>query len=125
VKGNPLVKFVISSIHEIAIAFAASLIIWHYMGSVYLPVLPFIGLLLFLTWKYRVYSPFLKGELKPYHEIIGKHGVAKTDINPQGVVIVDGEPWVAKSEEYIGKGEKIEVTGRMGLKLLVKKAKSA
>jgi membrane-bound serine protease (ClpP class) len=53
---------------------------------------------------------------------IGAHGVAVTDIQPQGTVHVRSEQWTAESEEPIVRGDKIVVVGVDGLRVKVKKA---
>jgi membrane-bound serine protease (ClpP class) len=56
-------------------------------------------------------------------EMIGAVGTADTRIDPEGQVRVRGERWNVRSEEPIGKGEKIEVIDAEGLILTVKKHK--
>jgi membrane-bound serine protease (ClpP class) len=53
--------------------------------------------------------------------IVGETGVARTDVSTQGKVFLHGELWNAQSEEPIGRGEKVVVTGVDGLMLIVKK----
>ncbi len=55
--------------------------------------------------------------------VVGEKGVAKTDINPRGVVNVGGELWsaIAEGKEYIAKGEEVEVVGYEGITLMVRK----
>lgn len=53
---------------------------------------------------------------------VGVLGTAKTEINPKGRVLVQGELWDAISSELIREGEAVEVTGVEGLKLYVKRA---
>ena len=52
---------------------------------------------------------------------IGVTGIARTELNPGGQVVVRGEIWEALSPEAIREGEAIEVTGIEGLTLKVKK----
>jgi membrane-bound serine protease (ClpP class) len=52
--------------------------------------------------------------------LIGTGGVARTEIHPSGLVLVQGELWEAVSEIPIKEGESIIVHGRDGLKLLVR-----
>ena len=54
--------------------------------------------------------------------MIGKTGVAETEINPEGKVFVEGEIWDAYSDTPIKKGEKVKITSVEGLKLKVAKA---
>lgn len=53
--------------------------------------------------------------------MLGEHGVAATDIDNEGKVLVHGEYWNAASAEPIAKGEKIEVTELEGLRVTVRK----
>jgi membrane-bound serine protease (ClpP class) len=55
--------------------------------------------------------------------IIGQTGITKTEIGPQGVVLVKGEDWSAEpvGSEKIAKGEKIEVVSRQGAVIKVRK----
>jgi len=57
--------------------------------------------------------------------IIGATGYAKTDIKPQGEVLVNGERWQAISyrNQQINKDEPIEVVDIKNLRLVVKKAR--
>jgi len=56
--------------------------------------------------------------------LTGSRGVAVTDIAPEGMVQSSGEQWSARSDEgNIRAGERVEVVGREGLCLLVRRAK--
>lgn len=52
----------------------------------------------------------------------GEIGVARTDINPEGRVLVHGEWWNAKSKEPIPVGAKVKVIKAEGMVLLVERA---
>jgi len=54
--------------------------------------------------------------------MIGKKGIAQTDINPKGKVFIEGEIWDAYSDEPIKEGEEVVVLAVEGLKLKVKRA---
>jgi membrane-bound serine protease (ClpP class) len=55
--------------------------------------------------------------------LIGSIAVARTDLNPQGYVFVDGERWDAVSDSGpLQTGERLKVTAVEGLKLKVKRA---
>lgn len=58
-----------------------------------------------------------------YSGLLGKTGVAKTPLNPNGVVFVEGERWQARVDgtERIEAGEEVLVTRVEGLKLWVTK----
>jgi membrane-bound serine protease (ClpP class) len=53
--------------------------------------------------------------------LIGETGIARTDIFAEGKVFLHGELWNAQSDESIGIGQKVVVTGVDGLVLVVKK----
>ncbi|HXC62552.1 MAG TPA: nodulation protein NfeD [Nitrospiria bacterium] len=55
--------------------------------------------------------------------LIGMAGIAKTEIDPRGSVLLQGELWEALSNEPIKKGEPVIVRGLDGLTLLVKRSK--
>jgi membrane-bound serine protease (ClpP class) len=54
---------------------------------------------------------------------IGVEGIARTEINPRGQILIQGEIWEAVSSEPIREGEPVEVTGIEGLKLYIKRSK--
>ena len=52
----------------------------------------------------------------------GKIGITLENIDPEGVILINGEKWKAVSEEdriVIEKDRKVEVTGREGLVLII------
>lgn len=53
---------------------------------------------------------------------IGLEGTARTEINPLGQILIQGEIWEAVSSEPIRKGETVEVTAIEGLKLHIKRS---
>ena len=53
--------------------------------------------------------------------LIGLTGVVKTPLKPEGQIFLRGELWNATCEEPVEPGEKVEVTGIIGLTLNVKK----
>jgi membrane-bound ClpP family serine protease len=55
--------------------------------------------------------------------MIGTKGKAASSLDPEGMVRIKGELWVATAAEGdISEGENIEVVGEDGLKLVVRKA---
>jgi len=55
--------------------------------------------------------------------LLGAAGFAVTDITPDGLVQAGGEQWSARSEGgSIASGERVEVIGREGLRLIVRRA---
>jgi membrane-bound serine protease (ClpP class) len=53
----------------------------------------------------------------------GEIGTARTDLNPEGDVFVEGEIWKAEADQPVVKGEKVVVTKVEGLTLKVTKKK--
>jgi membrane-bound serine protease (ClpP class) len=53
---------------------------------------------------------------------IGGIGVARTDIDPEGKVFLDGELWTARSRYPIRKGEKVRVLELEHMQLVVESA---
>jgi membrane-bound serine protease (ClpP class) len=63
-------------------------------------------------------GPLLTG----IERVVGCTGVTKTEIAPQGVVLVNGEDWNAEADAPpIGRGEKVQVLSVQGLTLKVRK----
>jgi len=54
--------------------------------------------------------------------MIDSMGVARTDLEPEGKVLVHGELWDARSEQRIAKGTRVRVRQVEGLKLVVEPA---
>jgi len=53
--------------------------------------------------------------------LVGETGVARTEVNEKGKVLVHGELWNAESEESIAEGERVIVTDVKGMIIKVKK----
>jgi len=54
--------------------------------------------------------------------LVGKLGITKTVLDPEGTIFVHGERWQASTkEETIKEGEEVEVLEVRGLLLIVKK----
>ncbi len=53
--------------------------------------------------------------------LVGEKGIAQTDLEPEGQVLIHGELWKATSSEEVKKGDKIEVVTVNELEVLVKK----
>lgn len=53
--------------------------------------------------------------------LVGRVGVAKTDLEPFGTVLVAGEDWTAEAEEPVRAGQRVRVVGVEGLRLRVRK----
>jgi membrane-bound serine protease (ClpP class) len=53
--------------------------------------------------------------------LAGKHAVARTPLNPKGMVFIDGERWAATSVEgRVEQGEVVEIIGVEGINLRVR-----
>jgi len=60
------------------------------------------------------------------HTLVGRRAVARSPLDPSGMVFVNGEHWTAIAEDgRVEEGEAVVVTGIEGLKLTVKKEKGA
>jgi membrane-bound serine protease (ClpP class) len=53
--------------------------------------------------------------------LVGARGVALTDLNPSGKVLVQGTYWDAQAEEFIRQDEPVEVVRLQGLRLIVRR----
>ena len=53
--------------------------------------------------------------------MVGREGVADTDLDPWGWVLVQGERWRARAGERVARGETVEVLSVKGLELKVRK----
>lgn len=91
-----------------------------------------LGVVLTMFTKGKLFKPFiLPDEQKKEHGyisssdldyLLGKRGIALTDLRPTGSVDIDGVKFDVISEgEYISKGTKVEIFKVSGVKLLVKK----
>jgi len=90
-------------------------------------ILPVVALsaLFFLTVAYFGFKAQKKKKLTGKEGMIGKIGIAETDVNKDGgKVFIEGELWNAYSEEPIKKGEKVKVVSVEGLTVKVEKEKS-
>jgi membrane-bound serine protease (ClpP class) len=76
-----------------------------------------LGLVVRLVVQAR-HRPVLTG----VDRVIGRMGVAKTELAPRGVVLVGGEDWDAQADPSpVGRGEKVQVLEVQGLTLRVRK----
>ncbi|MER3460638.1 MAG: serine protease [candidate division GAL15 bacterium] len=62
-----------------------------------------------------------KRPVSGWESLVGRVGVAKTDVDGQGLVLVGGEDWSAESDEPVRAGERVRVVGVEGLRLRVRK----
>ena len=76
-------------------------------------------MIFFLAWQLRN-EPIKVGR----ERLPGLFGTVRVKLSPVGIVQLESEQWTARridSEEPLGVGEKVQVVGLDGLKLLVKK----
>ena len=66
-----------------------------------------------------VYLSHRKKSITGEEGMIGEEGMAKTDINPEGKVLVHGEYWNALSNRPIPSGSRVRVVRVHGLKIEV------
>jgi membrane-bound serine protease (ClpP class) len=66
-----------------------------------------------------VYVSHQKKSIAGVEGMIGEEGIAKSDINPEGRVLVHGEYWNAQSEKPIPAGSRVRVRKVHGLKVEV------
>lgn len=76
----------------------------------------FFGYALRKAFQARRAKPKIGQEL-----LIGKSGVAKTALDPEGMVFLEGELWTARSHSPLNAGDEVVVTHVDGNKLSVKK----
>jgi membrane-bound serine protease (ClpP class) len=69
----------------------------------------------------RAYRAHRQKPVSGREGLVGEEGVAETDISPEGKVFVWGEYWDATASERVLKGEKVEVTAVVGMRLVVRK----
>ena len=72
---------------------------------------------------YRVFYVIWKTKGRNYYTYVGKIGKALDDLLPgkEGYILVEGERWLAISDEPIAEGEQVIIIGMEGLKLRVKR----
>ncbi len=86
-------------------------------------ILPLVGLFSILSIFFITKTLAMRGK-KPVtgaDGLLGKTGIAQTDILKKGKVFIHGEIWTATSKDKIKEGEEIIVEKISGLKLLVRK----
>jgi membrane-bound serine protease (ClpP class) len=80
----------------------------------------------FLFIAIMVTKTMMKKPVSGGEGMVGLAGIAQSDLSPEGVVMVEGERWNARSEgDTIPKGAQVRVLQLKGLKLLVKKDEGA
>lgn len=83
-------------------------------------ILAFLIFGLYASIKLRLTKPTTGSE-----DLIGETAKVETEIAPEGTIKVMGEIWNARAEDETGlikTGEKVEIVGKDGLTLIVKRA---
>lgn len=90
--------------------------------SVIIPVV-ILTASLFVISMYLYYQALRMKPITGMEGLVGEVGTARTDIENQGKVNIQGEIWNAFSDEPISAGESVEVVSVSGLKLKILKSK--
>lgn len=90
--------------------------------SVIIPVV-ILTASLFVISMYLYYQALQMKPITGMEGLVGEVGTARTDIENQGKVNIQGEIWNAFSDEPIRAGESVEVVSVSGLKLKILKSK--
>lgn len=81
-----------------------------------------VGLVAVSLFLYRVFGPLQRKPVLGLEALVGQEAEVFDNLDPEGLVRVQGELW--KAESLSGRllvGEKVVVTGARGLKLLVER----
>ena len=92
--------------------------------DVYLPLTLYICVMSILVVKDIIAIKFIWNILDKQPEVgrealIGRTGIAYTDIDLYGLIRIDNELWKAETSIPVKKGEKVRITDMNGLSLLV------
>jgi membrane-bound serine protease (ClpP class) len=88
--------------------------------SVVLPLAVITIILMRFAWK-ATRSKSVTGE----EGLVGSIGVTRTDLNPNGKVLIHGELWDARAEDHLPPGSRVRVRNVEGLTLLVEPAEES
>ncbi len=120
---SKLKKFLILSADDIAIALIIIGLAFLFFPEFFLLIATIIivGLLIFLIIKYVLIVPVIGEERKEF-DIIGKEGVVIKEINGEGIILIHGERWKARSlnGRKIPVGKKVKVVNRVNLTAIVR-----
>jgi membrane-bound ClpP family serine protease len=90
---------------------------WWPIGLLIAAIVALIG---YAIW--RIVVTYRRQATTGREDIIGKKGLVKEVLNPEGMLLFQGELWTAVSESgIIQPGEEVVITKVDGLKLIVKK----
>jgi membrane-bound ClpP family serine protease len=120
-----IIAIVTTALEEAAIAVV---VLWLLPKvDVHLPI--FVLVIVMLAWAafavftYRMGSRALrKKPVAGLSDMIGSRGEVVSPLDPEGVIKIRGERWVARSARgRLNAGEEVTVVGQEGLKLIVRK----
>lgn len=118
-------KFIIISIDDIAIVLFI-IALSYYLARQYFYIIAIVAstsLITFLVIKYKLLYIVLDDKPKINYNLVNKKGIVIKDLNPEGLIKINGEIWKARSikNETIEKGKEVIVIRRKNLLLLVDK----
>jgi membrane-bound ClpP family serine protease len=111
----------------VALLVAVALLFLVMEGIVSLVVALAIGIVAFLLVGVVAYKSTVALLMKPKvgWGIVGKRGTALTELEPAGIVLIDGESWQAVSSVPVRKGSPVVVLASEGLRVTVAPADQA
>jgi membrane-bound ClpP family serine protease len=111
----------------IAILVAIALFFLAYEGIISPVVALAMGVVALLLVGVVAYKSTVALLMKPkmYEGPVGKKGTALTELEPAGIVLIDGERWQAVSRVPVKKGSPVVVLAAEGLRLTVEPADRA
>lgn len=115
-------KALLSILDEAVIAIAVIiLLILARLPLILILVVAVISSLILILLFYSAYQALIRSS---YYEIIGKKGEVVEELNPRGLILVDGVLWQAENvdgKSAIPKGAKVIIVKREGLIVKVKR----
>jgi membrane-bound serine protease (ClpP class) len=87
--------------------------------GIIIPAVAVTALYFILTFR-LVYKAWERKPITGIEGFIGKTAITKTDVDKNGMIMVQGELWSVWSDEFIEKGAQVTILERNGLKLKVK-----
>ena len=118
-----LKKFLIISLDDIAIAFLVLIASYYLIPeySIIITIIAIVALTAFLLIKYELLSPVLDDKPRVNYDLVNSVGVVIKDLDPIGLIKLNGEIWKARSirDQIIRTGKEVVVVRRKGLLLLV------
>ena len=113
-----LLAIVISLIDEAIVIIILFLVLS--LFGVEMPIWFIILVLIFSVITYALYRALKKSPLLGFENMVGKNGLAISEIARDGTIKIGSELWAARADQgNIEKGEEVIVIGQTGLKLKV------